>query len=71
MTVIEEQALKLSRTEKISLMERLWSDLTGQPDHFEIPAWHVNELEETERNLSEGKERFLDWDEVKRELRNA
>lgn len=66
---IEEQALQLPRTEKLRLMEALWSDLSPEEDRFESPAWHESALRDTERRLASGQEQILDWEDAKRKLR--
>jgi len=50
-------------------MEALWEDLSRPDGDFESPAWHAKELAATEQRLAEGKERLLDWEAAKRELR--
>lgn len=71
MTALDEQISKLSKLQKISIMERIWSELSSDVDGFEAPEWHKRELEQTEQRLAEGKERFEDWAEVKRRLRDS
>ena len=66
---VEQQALQLPRTEKLRLMEALWTDLTPNEDGFESPSWHEAALRETEKRLSNGQEQTLDWEEAKRRLR--
>ena len=50
-------------------MELLWEHLSRPDDALESPAWHAQELAETERRLAEGKEQVMDWDAAKKELR--
>lgn len=37
-------------------MELLWADLTSDEGEIHSPAWHQDELRETERRLLSGKE---------------
>ena len=71
MVTIEEQIRKLPKLQKISIMESIWADLSQESDPLEPPAWHADELEETERRVEEGKEQFEDWNEAKRRLRES
>ena len=64
-----ETIQRLSRGEKLKLMEALWEDLSHQEDKFESPAWHAEELAKTEKRLAEGKEQVLDWETAKKALR--
>jgi hypothetical protein len=71
MTTLEDQVQQLPKLQKISLMERLWADLSTEREGFEPPAWHAGELEATERRIETGKEYFEDWSEAKRKLRES
>lgn len=70
MTVLEKEIRKLPKAEKISLMEQIWADLSSDSDSLEMPEWHASELEATAERLQQGEERFEDWSEVKRKLRD-
>jgi hypothetical protein len=59
----------LPRAEKLRIIETLWSDLAGEPEAFESPAWHEEELRKTEAEFSSGNVEVLDWDLAKKELR--
>jgi hypothetical protein len=37
------------------------------PD-FSSPAWHENILKEREQKLREGKDKFVDWDQAKKDI---
>ena len=71
MLALEKEIQNLSKIEKISIMEKIWSDLTKNEDSIEIPDWHIQALEETEKRIKEGKEHFLDWESAKEAIRNA
>jgi len=65
-----ESLRRLSRSEKLKLMETLWHELSQPDGEYESPAWHATELAATERRLAEGKEQVLDWDAAKESLRS-
>ena len=71
MIALEKEIQNLSKIEKISIMEKIWADLTENADTIEIPDWHIQALEETEKRIKEGKEHFLDWESAKEAIRNA
>ena len=71
MLALEKEIQNLSKIEKISIMEKIWADLTKNEDSIEIPDWHIQALEETENRIKEGKEHFLDWESAKEAIRNA
>ena len=64
-----ETVQQMSRSEQLKLMELLWEQLSQPDGALESPAWHAQELAETERRLAEGKETITDWDAAKKELR--
>lgn len=64
-----EAVRQLPRSEKLKLMEALWSELSRPDANFESPAWHAKELADTEQRLAQGKEQILDWEDAKKKLR--
>ena len=61
---------QMPRSEKLKLMETLWEELSHPEAEFESPAWHAQELADTERRLAEGKEQVIDWEIAKKALRS-
>ena len=66
---VTEQARALPRSEKIKLMEALWSDLSLVEEEMPSPSWHEAALRETEARVATGEEQQMDWAEAKRQLR--
>jgi hypothetical protein len=64
-----QEIAQLPRQEKLRLMEALWEDLSQNEAEFESPAWHEDELAETQRRLDSGQEQVLDWEQAKADLR--
>ncbi len=52
-------------------MEALWEDLSRYDSDLQSPAGHAEELAATEQRLAEGKERILDLEVAKQELRTT
>lgn len=61
---------QLSREEKLRVMEAIWEDLSTGDELMESPEWHKDALQETERRLSSGQEKIMEWRDAKKELRN-
>ncbi len=59
----------LSREKKLMIMEAIWEDLSNEENQVKSPDWHKKALQETERRLSSGKEKIVDWQDAKKELR--
>ncbi len=60
---------QLSREEKLRVMEAIWEDLSTENELIESPEWHKDALQETERRLSSGQEKIMEWQDAKKELR--
>lgn len=60
---------KLPPSEKLKIIEALWSDLAADEDSFASPAWHEAELRKTEAEFAAGRIEVLDWEDAKKELR--
>ncbi|HEX5315608.1 MAG TPA: addiction module protein [Candidatus Kapabacteria bacterium] len=61
---------KMTREEKLRIMEELWVDLSRDESQFASPAWHGDVLRERAEAVKSGKETFIDWEEAKKQLRN-
>lgn len=62
---------KMTRTQKLKVMEDLWADLSHEEGKFRSPAWHAEALAETEAGIKDGKVAFTDWETAKTQLRLA
>ncbi len=61
---------QMTTTEKLSVMESLWKDLSKNPDDYESPDWHRDVLAKRDARVEEGQETYQDWDKAKQELRD-
>ncbi len=60
---------KLTRVEKLQLMEILWEDLSANAADLPSPAWHEYALNEAQTAFAKGDAVFVDWASAKRQLR--
>lgn len=60
----------MTRTEKLSMMEALWDDLSRDPAGIASPEWHEQVLKEAERAVADNQAGFVSWDAAKKTLRN-
>ena len=60
---------KMTVTERLRVMEALWSDLTRNEGQFESPTWHGDVLRERAVRVKQGQESFMDWETAKEQLR--
>ena len=63
------QLKKMSFIEKLQTMELLWDGLCKKPNKFQSPDWHLDTLEHRQNLIKEGKAEYLNWDEVKKDIR--
>ena len=66
-----EEIHQLPLREKLLVMEAIWEDLSREEQNLEVPQWHKELLDERERLLAEGKAKFVDWEEAKRQINEA
>jgi hypothetical protein len=68
--MIDTNAIKkLSREEKLQVMEAIWEDLSVDEETIESPVWHQEALKESGQRRVAGRENILDWKDAKKELR--
>lgn len=63
---LQDQIKVMSKSEKFSLMEKLWQELKQPEDEFDSPAWHKEILE-----MREGDEFFEDWGQAKERIKKS
>jgi hypothetical protein len=61
---------KMTITEKLRLMEGLWSDLRRDEDNLESPEWRGEILRGRAARVEQEKESFMDWETVEAQLRD-
>ena len=61
---------KMSVEEKIQAMESLWEDLCSRAGGVASPDWHGGLLAERDAANKRGEDKFEDWDEAKRIIKN-
>ena len=49
-------------------MERLWVDLSRQPQDVPSPAWHGVMLDERREAVRQGRTTFVAWEEARKRL---
>lgn len=59
---------ELTTAEKLELMERLWVDLSRNPQDVPSPAWHGVVLAERREAVRQGRTTFVAWEEARRRL---
>lgn len=55
----------LKVADKLSLMERLWEELSRWADDIPLPDWQKQIISERIASVREGCAKFQEWDEAK------
>lgn len=61
----------MTTEEKLMTMELLWDDLCKNQINFASPSWRATVLKDREQAIAEGKDKFVDWEEAKKEILNS
>ena len=59
---------QMTVTEKLQVMEELWSDLCCNQNHIPVHQWHKETLDRREKLVNEGKATFVDWETAKKRI---
>ena len=68
--IAQTEIRKLPLSEKLDLLETVWSELSSDPDAVDVPQWHKDILDERQRGLEQGSMKALDWDWAKEQIRH-
>lgn len=60
---------KMSVSDKLSLMEMLWSDLCSH-SQIDSPDWHQDILAARHQQRQQGEQKPIDWAQAKEQIRN-
>lgn len=60
----------LSLSEKLMIMEELWSNLSTNAEKEITPEWHDKVLSEREANYKAGSDNSYNWSDAKSVLRD-
>ena len=70
-TLFMELALPLNEmtvAEKLQAIEVLWDDLSRNPEDIPSPPWHEDVLAARQRQIDEGRAKFLSLDEFRQSI---
>lgn len=69
MKTLELPLDQMTAGEKLRAIESLWEHLVRDERQVKSPDWHFGVLKEREQRRKAGKEKILDWEVAKKELR--
>ncbi len=56
---------KMSRIERLAVIEALWSSLLIEESEIESPDWHRGVLEERRKKIEQGQAEFISLEKLK------
>jgi hypothetical protein len=62
---------EMTTEEKLQIMEILWDDICRIAPDFSSPSWHEDVLKDREQMILDGKDKFVDWDQAKKIIRDS
>ena len=69
MSALLQEIDEMDISQKVQVMDYLWSSLESSSGAYTPPEWHGQELARRERLYAEGKIPVYDWADVKSRLR--
>jgi len=60
---------ELSLTQKLGLLESVWSELSKEDKNLNSPDWHKNILKEREISLESNQAKFSNWNDAKERIK--
>ena len=61
---------RMSTSDKLRALEKIWDDLQHTPGAVPSPSWHADVLREREEEYKEVSSGFTDWPEAKKRIRD-
>jgi len=61
---------KMTNSDKIAMMEKIWDDLCRDPESMLSPTWHQDVLAAREKEIKEGRAKFNSFELVKERIRD-
>jgi putative addiction module component (TIGR02574 family) len=66
--IAQTEIRKLPLSEKLELLEAIWSELSSDPDNIVVPDWHKEILDERQHGVEQGSMNAIDWELAKQQI---
>jgi hypothetical protein len=66
--IAQTEIRKMQLSEKLELLEAVWSELAADPDTIDVPQWHKDILDERQRGMEQGSIKAIDWELAKEQI---
>jgi putative addiction module component (TIGR02574 family) len=66
--IAQTEIRKLPLSEKLELLEAVWSELSSEPDTIDVPQWHKDILDARLRGGEQESMQVIDWEMAKEQI---
>jgi putative addiction module component (TIGR02574 family) len=66
--IAQTEIRKLPLSEKLELLEAVWSELSADPDTIDVPDWHKEILDQRQSGIEQGSMKPIAWELAKEQI---
>ena len=66
--IAQSEIRELPLSQKLELLEVVWSELSSDPNTIEVPQWHKDILDERQQGMEKGSMSVIDWELAKEQI---
>jgi hypothetical protein len=66
--IAQAEIRSLPLSQKLELLEAVWSELSSDPDTIDVPQWHKDILDERQLGQENGSMKVMDWELAKEQI---
>lgn len=67
--IAQSEIRELPLSQKLELLEAIWSELASNPNTIDVPQWHKDILDERQQGLEKGSMEVIDWEVAKEQIK--
>ncbi len=69
--IVPQEIRQLPLSEKLALLDALWSEISSEPENIDVPQWHKELLDTRYQAYLSGQEEVIDWEMAKSQIRQS
>lgn len=66
--IAQAEIRSMPLSQKLELLEAVWSELSSDPDTIDVPQWHKDILDERQLGQENGFMKVMDWELAKEQI---
>ena len=59
---------EMTVADKLAVIERVWDDLSRNPEDIPSPSWHADVLAARQKEIDEGRAKFVPLEEFRKDI---